>query len=133
MYTVKKLDAIKTPLVNKFYAKYHVRGRANKQDEIWVVYNNIEIIAACRLQEKNEFLFLSTVFVAPAHRSKGLAKKLLLALLHQQSRTVYSFAYKNIIDLYTDIGFNQVLTYTKALSSLYNLYKHRNLVVIKYP
>ena len=72
MYTVQKLDTLKIPLVNKFYALYSVRGRANKQDQVWVVYSEMQIVAACRIQNKHDFLFLSTVFVAPQHRAKVL-------------------------------------------------------------
>ena len=111
MYTVQKLDTLKIPLVNKFYALYSVRGRANKQDQVWVVYSETQIVAACRIQNKHDFLFLSTVFVAPQHRAKGLAKQLVCAAIKQQSMPLYTFAYKNITALYTSLGFNQVLTY----------------------
>ena len=59
MYKVEVLNELKTPLVNKFYKKHSVRGRANKQDKVWVTYYNNEIVAACRLQDKTEFLFLN--------------------------------------------------------------------------
>ncbi|AQQ00236.1 GNAT family N-acetyltransferase [Pseudoalteromonas aliena] len=133
MYRVEVLDRIKTPLVNKFYDQYSVKGRANKQDQLWVVYYKAEIVAACRLQNKDDFLFLSTVFVAPEYRSKGLAKLLISTLLKRQNKTIYTFAYKNLADLYHSIGFNQVLTYTLALQALFNIYTHRNIVALKYP
>ncbi|KAA1158549.1 GNAT family N-acetyltransferase [Pseudoalteromonas sp. B131b] len=133
MYKVEILEQVKSPLVNKFYKQYSVRGRANKQDQLWVVYNKTDIVAACRLQHKAEFLFLSTVFVAPQHRSKGLAKLLITTLLEKQNKVVYTFAYKTLVDLYRTVGFNQVLTYTLALQVLFDTYKHRNVVALKYP
>lgn len=133
MYIVKLLDGLKVPLVNKFYKKHNVRGRANKQDKVWVTYYNNEIVAACRLQDKTEFLFLSTVFVALEHRGKGVAKQLLSTLLKSQDKMINTFAYKNVVDLYCAIGFNQVLTYTLALQVLFDTYKHRNIVALEYP
>lgn len=67
MYSVYVLDELKTPLVNKFYKKYNVRGRANKQDKLWVNYYNNEIVAACRLQNKADFF----VFIYRLCRSKA--------------------------------------------------------------
>ncbi|MBH0057329.1 GNAT family N-acetyltransferase [Pseudoalteromonas sp. SWXJZ94C] len=133
MYVIECINEIKTPLVNKFYKQHNAKGRANKQDQLWVVYADKEIIAACRLQNKTDFLFLSTVFVAPKHRSKGLATLLISTLLKSQKKVVYTFAYKNVVDLYSALGFNQVLTYTFALQSLFDIYKHRNIVALKYP
>lgn len=133
MHIVELLDEIKIPLVNKFYKKHNVRGRANKQDKVWVTYYNNEIVAACRLQDKTDFLFLSTVFVALEHRGKGVAKQLLSTLLKSQDKKVNTFAYKNVVDLYCAIGFNQVLTYTLALQVLFDTYKHRNIVALEYP
>ena len=133
MYIVELLDGLKIPLVNKFYKKHNVRGRANKQDKVWVTYYNNEIVAACRLQDKTDFLFLSTVFVALEHRGKGVAKQLLSTLLKSQDKKINTFAYKNVVDLYCAIGFNQVLTYTLALQVLFDTYKHRNIVALEYP
>ena len=133
MHIVELLDEIKIPLVNKFYKKHNVRGRANKQDKVWVTYYNDEIVAACRLQDKTDFLFLSTVFVALEHRGKGVAKQLLSTLLKSQDKKINTFAYKNVVDLYCAIGFNQVLTYTLALQVLFDTYKHRNIVALEYP
>ncbi|ASM48849.1 hypothetical protein PESP_a0618 [Pseudoalteromonas espejiana DSM 9414] len=133
MYTVQKIDALKTPLVNKFYASYSVRGRANKQDSAWVVYSNMQIVAACRVQQKSNFLFLSTVFVSPEHRNKGLAKQLISTVVKQQSAVLYTFAYKNIAALYCGIGFSQVLTYTPELKALFDIYAHRDIVALKSP
>ncbi|KTD89414.1 GNAT family N-acetyltransferase [Pseudoalteromonas sp. CR1] len=133
MYTTQLLDTVKTPLVNKFYKVHGVSGRANKQDQVWVIYLGTHIVAACRLQNKTTFLFLSTVYVAPEHRSKGVAKQLITDLLTHQHMHVYTFAFKNIADLYRSIGFNQVLTYTPEIHVLFDMYKHRNIVALEYP
>jgi len=132
MIVIKQLESVKTPLINKFYTLYKVRGRANKQDQLWVAYDNHTMIAACRLQHKPTFLFLSTVFVAPEYRSTGVATKLLSTLLNQQADAVYTFAYQHITDFYQSLGFNQVLTYTPELLTLFDAYRHRNIIALKY-
>ncbi|WP_372762475.1 GNAT family N-acetyltransferase [Pseudoalteromonas sp.] len=132
MYLVKQLAPIKTALVNKFYAQHSVRGRANKQDQLWVVYHNNNIVAAARVQHKAQLLLLSTVFVAAQYRGQGLAKMLLKTLLSQQPQTLYTFAYHNVVDLYLSLGFNLVLTYNPALLVLFDTYKHRNIVALEY-
>ncbi|MBQ4832864.1 GNAT family N-acetyltransferase [Pseudoalteromonas sp. MMG010] len=126
------LAQVKIPLVNKFYANYSVRGRAKKHDDVWVVYHNFEIVAACRIQNKSDFLFLSTVFVAPDYRLQGLAKKLLSSVLLHYSDVIYTFAYTPLIHFYTELGFNQVLTYTPALNALFNIYSHRDIRALQF-
>ena len=73
------------------------------------------------------------MFVALEHRGKGVAKQLLSTLLKSQDKKINTFAYKNVVDLYCAIGFNQVLTYTLALQVLFDTYKHRNIVALEYP
>ncbi|MCF6440289.1 GNAT family N-acetyltransferase [Pseudoalteromonas luteoviolacea] len=97
------LPAIQTPLVNKFYQANRVRGRATKQDAVWVVKNS-SLIAACRLQAIEQETFLSTVFVDQAYRGKGVAKQLLQAAIEQES-CVYTFAYQEVVPLYTKLNF----------------------------
>lgn len=132
MIVIKQLESVKIPLANKFYTLNKARGRANKQDKVWVAYHNNTIIAACRLQNKSTFLFLSTVLVAPSYRSKGVATRLLTALLNEQTQPIYTFAYQRLTDFYQALGFNQVLTYTPALLMLFDAYKHRNIIALKY-
>jgi len=125
------LEPIKTPLVNKFYNKYGARGRATKQDIIWVVYAELEMIAACRIQRRDGYLFLSTLLVAPRWRKQGIAKKLLLLLLSKQQEAVFTFAYQSLIDFYRSIGFNYVLTLPLPISTLFRVYKRRNIVALQ--
>lgn len=131
MTHVKRLESIKTPLVNKFYDKYGARGRATKRDSVWVVYAGLEIIAACRIQRRDRYLFLSTLLVAPHWRKQGVAKKLLLSLLLEQQEVVFTFAYQSLIDFYRSIGFNYVLTLPLPISTLFRVYERRNIVALQ--
>ncbi|MBB1408465.1 MAG: N-acetylglutamate synthase-like GNAT family acetyltransferase [Pseudoalteromonas rhizosphaerae] len=125
------LEPIKTPLVNKFYDQYKARGRATRQDQVWVVYNDLVIVAACRIQNRSDYLFLSTLLVAPAWRGQGIAKKLLIHTLSNQNSLVYTFAYNYLADFYQSIGFNFVLTLPPPLDTLFTVYKQRNIVAMQ--
>lgn len=134
MNTVRfeRFEAIKTPLVNKFYSQYNARGRATKHDQVWVAYYDFIIVAACRIQNRNDHLFLSTVLVAPTRRRQGLAKQLLKHALCSQSSLVYTFAYAELTDFYKSIGFNFVLTLPSPLDTLFAVYQQRNIVAMQY-
>ncbi|AOT07303.1 GNAT family N-acetyltransferase [Pseudoalteromonas luteoviolacea] len=97
------LPAIQTPLVNKFYQANRVRGRATKQDTIWVV-KLTELIAACRVQKVEQDAFLSTVFVAPKYRGQGIAKQLVASAIRSE-HIVYTFAYQDVVPLYQQLDF----------------------------
>lgn len=131
MLSVERLAPIKTPLVNKFYNKHGARGRATKQDAVWVVYAEREIIAACRIQNRDGWLFLSTLFVDAAWRGQGAAKKLLSVLVQQHKDVIYTFAYKSLVDFYGSIGFNYVLTLPLPISTLFKVYEQRNIVALR--
>ena len=134
MNTVRfeRLEAIKTPLVNKFYDQHNARGRATKHDQVWVAYHDSTIVAACRIQNRSDYLFLSTVLVAPTKRRQGLAKQLLKYALAEQSSHVYTFAYAELTDFYKSIGFNFVLTLPSPLDTLFAVYQQRNIVAMQY-
>ncbi|MBB1467423.1 GNAT family N-acetyltransferase [Pseudoalteromonas sp. SG41-5] len=125
------LEPITTPLVNKFYSQYKARGRATRQDQVWVVYHDLVIVAACRIQNRSDYLFLSTLLVAPAWRGQGLAKQLLIHTLSNQNSLVYTFAYTHLADFYQSIGFNFVLTLPSPLDTLFTVYQQRNIVAMQ--
>jgi N-acetylglutamate synthase-like GNAT family acetyltransferase len=127
----ERLASIKTPLVNKFYALHNARGRANKQDEVWVAYDDFDIIAACRVQTREGTLFLSTVLVAPQWRNKGIASELIKRSVSAQHDVVYTFAYQNLIHFYQSIGFNFVLTLPAPLMILFKAYEQRNIIPLQ--
>lgn len=128
----ERLAAIKTPLVNKFYNTHNARGRANKQDQVWVAYHEYEIIGACRIQHRESHLFLSTLLVTPLWRGKKVAKQLLTIALKAQSQVVYTFAYHHLLDFYSGLGFAEQRSLPVLLDTLYKSYSNRNIVAMIY-
>lgn len=126
------LEPIKTPLANKFYSQYKARGRASKNDQVWVAYYDLMIVAACRIQTRGGCLFLSTLLVAPVWRGHGVAKQLLKHALSQQSAQVYTFAYAHLVDFYQLVGFNLVLALPSPLDKLLAVYLQRKVVAMQY-
>ena len=127
------LDSILTPLVNKFYQANKVRGRANKQDQIWVV-KTTEIVAACRIQYIADASFLSTLYVAEAHRNQGIAKLIVNTALSHQKKTVYTFAYRHLKNFYVKANFSEINSLPSRLDTLFRAYtkQGRNIVAMKY-
>jgi len=128
-FEIQLLDKIQTPIINKFYDTYRVKGRANKQDDVWVVRYNNEIIAACRIQNISGSLFLSTLFVVELMRGKGVAKALISHVVKHYQNTQFSnittFAYTHLTGLYISIGFLAPEILTKELAKMYHNYQNQ--------
>jgi len=130
---VERLEQIAIPLANKFYQAHNVRGRANKQDEVWVV-KNPSIIAACRIQNRVDALFLSTLYVDEKWRGKGIAKQIILAALSQHTQPVFTFAYAHLEAFYQAIHFRCVDTLPEELAYMFKAYRQqgRDIIAMKY-
>ena len=126
---VERLEAIATPLVNKFYQAHSVRGRANKQDQVWVV-KAPALIAACRLQDRKSSLFLSTLYVEPQSRGQGVAKRLVLDALAAQQQTVFTFPYRNLEPFYQSLGFIQSHSLPCEIDTLFTAYRQQGRDII---
>ena len=130
---VERLEQIAIPLVNKFYQAHNVRGRANKQDEVWVVKSQ-SIVAACRIQNRAGELFLSTLFVAEAYRGQGIAKQIILKVLSQHTQPVFTFAYAHLEGFYRAVQFTCVEALPNELACMLNAYRQQgcNIIAMKY-
>lgn len=126
-FKVSLLDKIKTPIINKFYDFNHVKGRANKQDDVWVVRNNNDIIAACRIQNISGELFLSTLYVMAEMRNKGIAKRLIIQIINHYQNTKYTsittFPYAHLKGLYASAGFICCEHLPEHFYTMYNNYQ----------
>lgn len=130
---VERLEQIATPMVNKFYQAHKVRGRANKQDEVWVVKCPY-IVAACRVQNRAGALFLSTLFVVEQYRSQGIAKQIILEVLSQHTQPIFTFAYTHLEAFYRSVKFTSADALPDELAGMLNAYRQqgRNIIAMKY-
>ncbi|SFB83132.1 GNAT family N-acetyltransferase [Pseudoalteromonas denitrificans] len=133
-FEIELLVKIKTPLVNKFYDLNRVKGRANKQDDVWVVRNHSEIIAACRVQTIASHLFLSTLFVLPQMRNEGVARDLLLYLIeyyrNKSLLPIFTFAYSTLDSFYNSLGFNACQNLPIELKCMFESYQLQGRKII---
>lgn len=126
---VSLLDSVQTPLANKFYQAHKVRGRANKQDDIWVI-KNANIVALCRVQNRKGNLFLSTLFVDPTYRNQGLANRLISKIRSQYDQVIYTFAYEDLEVFYRKFGFYVSTSLPDELAGMFNAYQQQNRKII---
>ncbi|WP_105188262.1 GNAT family N-acetyltransferase [Pseudoalteromonas sp. T1lg48] len=128
----QRLPALATPLVNKFYDRVGARGRANKQDQLWVVRCDNEIVAAARVSRLEEQQFLCGVFVAASHRRQGLAGTLIRQVCTELNGPIYSFIYQHLSPLYEQLGFAAVATLPEHLASRLHSYRRQGRDVLPY-
>ena len=130
---IERLEQIAIPLVNKFYQVHNVRGRANKQDQVWVVRDK-GIIAACRIQNRAGSLFLSTLFVDADYRGQGIAQRLIEEILSLQTQPIYTFAYCHLAQFYGALAFQVEEMLPTDLASMFSAYKQqgRDILAMKY-
>lgn len=107
--TIKELEAIKLPLVNKFYKDHYPSGKAKKNETIYVAYYQLEIAATVRFRNVERYRLLTGMLVAPNCRGKGIAHDL-LNYCHENvlKETDYCFSYQHLTELYRSHGFTSL-------------------------
>ncbi|WP_462159126.1 GNAT family N-acetyltransferase [Pseudoalteromonas sp. GB56] len=130
---VQRLPPLATPLVNKFYDEVGARGRATKQDQVWVTRCNNTIIAAARVANIDNNSFLCGVYVASQHRNQGQASALIRQICAEHTGPIYSFIYQHLTEFYTKLGFIPVpQTLPSALTSKLLTYQNQGRKILPY-
>ena len=108
------LEAIRLPLVNKFYQLVKARGKASGGDIVWVARalqtaaETGTIVAAGRLTPvKSQYWLLCGVYVGVNYRCQGIASQLISHLVNEQ-HGCYTFAYNHLKELYQQVGFSEL-------------------------
>ncbi|MFY8274314.1 GNAT family N-acetyltransferase [Pseudoalteromonas sp. SSDWG2] len=131
--SVQQLPAIAIPLVNKFYDQHGARGRATKQDKVWVVRCSNDIIAAARVVDVAQNALLCGVYVAAHYRAKGVASTLIAQVCKELNAPLYSFIYAHLKDFYTRLAFVPVLEpLPQALAQKFTSYVQQGRDLIPY-
>jgi predicted GNAT family N-acyltransferase len=108
------VDKLRLPLVNRFYAKCNYTVKCGRQDRVFSLSQQGEIIAAARLMPnpKGHFL-LRNLCVAPEMRNQGLATYLITKILIELaplSSLVYCYALPHLQNFYLALGFKLLTT-----------------------
>lgn len=92
--------------VNRFYKQSGEASKLQKNDQVFSLSQEDDIIAVLRLQKKGDDYFLRSVCVKPALRSQGLATKLLQKVLAAIAPSgCYCFVKADLNTLYQRVGF----------------------------
>jgi len=121
-FTVQWLTQLEVQLANKFYRKYHFRGKAKRNESCVVVKNaRREIISCGYLRNYKTFNLLAGVAVAPHNQGKGVARLLLDNVSARFTPMTYTFPYEYLIPLYQSFGF-KIVSIEQTDPQVVNLY-----------
>ncbi|WP_434357454.1 GNAT family N-acetyltransferase [Parasalinivibrio latis] len=105
-YSFRPLDPIRLPLIQRFYKSYYPSGKAKRDEAIWTVEKDGQIIGCVRFRQFEEGQLLTGMVIQPDYRRAGIASQLMKACETQTaSKPCYCFAYPQIEGLYAKQGF----------------------------
>jgi N-acetylglutamate synthase-like GNAT family acetyltransferase len=101
------IDALRLPLVNRFYQHCRYSAKAVRNEHVCVVRRQQQIVAAVRLTPQADgSLFLRSMCVDPALRGQGIGRYLLAQLQPLlDTAFCYCFPFSHLPDFYASAGF----------------------------
>ena len=128
-----ELEKMKFPLVNQFYKRVYKKGIAGKNEVVFIVKKQQQIICSAKLKTLDESLLLTGVACDPQYQHQGYASYLVKALLEKQDQLVYCFPYAHLEAFYLRLGFT-FLTPEQAPEMLQQRFlrytQHRDLLLM---
>jgi|GEM_PF-547316 len=110
------VDGLRLPLVNRFYAGCNYKVKCGRQDHVFSLSRQGEIIAAARLiPNSNGYFLLRNLCVAPEVRNQGLATHLIAKILIELGSLnslvcCYCYALPHLQSFYRALGFKLLTT-----------------------
>lgn len=130
-----ELEKLKYPLVNQFYKRVYKKGIAGKNEAVFILKNDQEIICSAKLKSIEDSLVLTGVACDPICQHQGYASQLVKQLLAKRKKTIYCFPYTHLEDFYLRLGF-VFLPLKEAPEEIqvrFNRYQqHRSLLLMIY-
>ncbi|MFV3403178.1 GNAT family N-acetyltransferase [Pseudomonas sp. NY15463] len=114
--TCAPLPAPQRRLLALFYRQHGSRMRAAGEGVQWVARED-EIVAGLNLVPVAAGHWLTGLFVAPPHRGRQVASRLLKAALQANPGPVWLFCDPLLTPLYARLGFNETEQLPQALAS----------------
>ncbi len=103
-YCISQLADASRPLLNKFYRQHRSSMRASSDGLLWVVRDS-EIVAGMSQTPVAHGHWLTGLYVAPALRGQGLARRLLEGAGQELEGPVWLFCHPDLAPLYRHLGF----------------------------
>ncbi|KTC45656.1 GNAT family acetyltransferase [Pseudomonas fluorescens ABAC62] len=127
-FSIEPLAEPLWPLLNKFYRSHDSSMKALKGGRLWVARDS-EIVAGLCLTPVVGGQWLTSVFVAPAHRGQGLAARLILQAVADVEGTVWLLCHPDLESLYQRMGFTQDTLLPQSLSERLVRYKRNKPMI----
>ncbi|MCP4323086.1 MAG: GNAT family N-acetyltransferase [Psychromonas sp.] len=130
-----ELERVKIPLVNQFYKRVYKKGIAGKNEAVFIIKDNLQIICSARLKTIEAELLLTGVACDPLFQSQGYASSLIRQLLAKRDQSVYCFPYAHLKAFYLRLGFVLISTeeVPEAIHNRFERYQqHRDLLLMIY-
>ena len=112
-YHFIELEKLKYPLVNQFYKRVYKKGIAGKNEAVFILKNNQEIICSAKLKSIEQCLLLTGVACDEDYQHQGYASQLVKEILEKQQQAIFCFPYPHLKDFYLRLGFS-LLTVEQA-------------------
>jgi len=118
--------------VNKFYRSQKHKGSASGDEQVFVIYQDEDIIAAVRLVPFKGYFWLRSLYVKSELRGQKLGHLLLKAVHEALNDPIYCFPYTHLLDFYTVSGYQLVdeKNMPEALQDLFKRYSRKGTAII---
>lgn len=105
-----QLDALRLPLINRFYSKCNYKVSCGRQDRVYSLVLNGEIIAAARLVlQPSQCYLLRNLCVLPALRGCGVASYFVKNIIADLAGwECYCYALPHLKHFYLALGFREL-------------------------
>jgi len=107
-YQLITLEKMQYPLVNQFYKRVYKKGIAGKNEAVFILRNEQQIICSAKLKTLEGSLLLTGVACDPDHQHQGYASQLVKQLLEKQQQSIFCFPYAHLEDFYQRLGFTHL-------------------------
>jgi len=107
-YQLIALEKMKYPLVNQFYKRVYKKGIAGKNEAVFILRDEQQIICSAKLKSIEASLLLTGVACDPDYQHQGYASQLVKQLLAQQQEPIFCFPYPHLEAFYQQLGFNHL-------------------------
>jgi len=130
-----ELEKVKYPLVNQFYKRVYKKGIAGKNEAVFIIKNEQQIICSAKLKSIEDSLLLTGVACDAEHQHQGHASRLVKQLLEKQQQPIFCFPYPHLETFYQRLGFIHLAVEDapEAIQTRILRYRqHRDLLLMVY-
>ncbi len=118
--------------VNKFYRSQKHKGSASGDEQVFVSYQDEDIIAAVRLVPFKGYFWLRSLYVKSELRGQKLGFLLLKTVHEALIDPIYCFPYTHLLDFYKISGYELVneQNMPEPLQDLFKRYSRKGTAII---